>query len=142
MDAYESLNAFTKSLSKFVYTDNGMIHGSFCGKLGFDNFKLDVSKIINKSFWLDVITQQKLTELSAFLFNEVSGYIDEPWDEDFQNKKYVEFRVQHFEKIEEFRKTLEYFLNNKLKKHYMIDDFFNDDARGGKKDLSSFMKKK
>lgn len=132
IDAYENLNSVANRLSDVVYTESGMVHGLLCGKLGFDLFKTELHKTMNKSFWLDDVTQHKLTELSAFLFNEISGHIDDNWPEEQQNQKYVELGIQHFEKIEDFKKTIKFFLNNELKNLYKIDDFF-DDNRGGKK---------
>lgn len=132
LDAYENLNILVKKLSEVVYTDKGMVHGLFCGKLGFGYFKTELHNTMNKNFWLDDITQHKLTELSAFLFNDVSGHIDDSWPEEVQNEKYIDLGIKHFEKIGEFEATLKYFLNNELKNLYKIDDFFNDN-RGGTK---------
>ena len=82
---------------------------------------------------LDNITQNKLTELNAFLFNEVDKHINDNWSEEVQNKKYTELSIKHFEKIQDFKKTIKFFLNNELKNLYKLDDFFDDNRDEKKK---------
>jgi hypothetical protein len=132
LDAYESLNLITNLMSDIVYTEQGMVHGILCGELGFDNFKSNLSKMMNKNFWLDDVTGHKLTELNIFLFNEVSGYIDDSWPKETIHKKYIELGIKHYEKIEDFKSTLKYFLNNELKNLHKLDDFFKDNRVGNK----------
>lgn len=140
LDAYENLNSITNRLSDIVYTEKGVIHGLFCGTLGFDNFTLELKKIMDKSFWLDDITSHKLTELGAFLFNNVSGYIDDSLAEEILENKYIELGIQHFEKIQEFKLELKYHMNKELKSLHKIDSFFNDN-RGGNKTYPLYEKK-
>jgi hypothetical protein len=73
-----------------------------------------------------------LTELGAFLFNNVSSYIDDSLPEEVLKEKYIKLGIQHFEKINEFKDTLKYFINNELKGLYKIDDFFDDNRVGSK----------
>ena len=126
IEAYENLNMLANSMSDLVDTENGIVHGILCSKFTYNNFKTEIYKTMSKSFWLDNVTQNKLTELSAFLFNEIDKNIDDNWSEDVQNKKYSELSVKHFEKMQDFKKTIKYFLNNELKNLYKLDDFFND----------------
>ena len=132
LDAYESLNTLTNRLSDIVYTESGMIHGLFCGSQGFSYFTSELHKTQEKSFWLDDVTGHKLTELGAFLFNNVSSFIDDSLPEEVLKEKYIELGIQHFEKINEFKDTLKYFINNELKGLYKIDDFFDDNRVGSK----------
>ncbi|WP_034043985.1 hypothetical protein [Wocania ichthyoenteri] len=132
LNAYEDLNRFINILSNIVYTEKGMIHGLFCGSVGFNHISSELRKTQEKSFWLDDITGHKLTELSVFLFNNVSGKIDDSLPEEVTREKYYELGIEHYQKIEEFKGTLKFFMNNELKRLYKVEDFFNDDRIGSK----------
>ena len=78
---------------------------------------------MNKNFWLGNVTQNKLTELNTFLLNEIDKNIDNNQSEDIQNKKYSELSLKYFDRMQNFKETIKYFLNNELKNLHKIGDF-------------------
>lgn len=132
LDAYESLNTLIINLSSVVYTEKGFIQALFCGTIGFKVFNSELHKAIDKSFWLDDLTSHKLTELSAFIFNNVSGCIDDNLEEDILTQKYLELGIKYYNEIEDYKNFLKETMNKELKELYKINNFFNDN-RGGNK---------
>ena len=133
IDAYESLHLLINKLSQKVNTEKGIVHGVFGGSEMFTFIMTIMHNAQEKSFWLDDVTGHKLTELNVFLINNVSSYIDDSLPEEVLKEKYIELGIMHYEKIDEFRDTLNYFMNKELKGLYKIDDFFDDNRIGSKK---------
>lgn len=141
IDAYEDFYELVNFMSDLVYVDKGIvIHGFMVNHHLYDLFKSKLNKIMNKSLWLDDVTSHKLTELNAFLYNEVDGHIDDSLSNDIKNKKYVDFGVKHFNKFQDIKGTFRFFLNNELKNLYKLEDFFEDN-RGGNKNYPIYEKK-
>ncbi|MCF2875391.1 MULTISPECIES: hypothetical protein [unclassified Tenacibaculum] len=133
IDAYEDFYELVNFMSDLVYVEKGtIIHGFMFNEHLYGLFKSKLIKVMNKSLWLDDVTSSKLTELNAFLYNEVDGHIDDLLSDEIKNKKYVNFGVKHFDKFQDIKGTFRFFLNNELKNLYKLEDFFKDNRSGDK----------
>jgi len=132
LDAYESLNALTKTLSSIVYFEQGFVHGIVSSTTSFEHFMFTFHSTLEKSHWFADRTTHKLTEFGAFLFNEISGYIDDTLPEDDLNKIYKELAYIHFEKISQFNASLKEMVNTDLKNLHKVDDFFDKNGKNSK----------
>lgn len=129
IDAYESLNTLTNRLSDIVYINNGVVHGLLCGGESFDYFITQLHLTMEKSYWLADETGHKLTELGTFLFNEITGYIDDTLPDEVIHQKYIELGIQHFDTISNFNKNLKKLVNDQLRNLHEVDKFFGDNGK-------------
>lgn len=129
LEAYESLNNLINRLSDIVYIEKGVVHALLCNSKSFDYIISQYHIAMEKRYWFGEETGHKLTEFGVFLFNEISGQIDDSLPEEVLDQKYIELGIQHFDKISEFKQSLKYTVNNELKKLYKIDNFFDDNGK-------------
>lgn len=132
LDAYETLNSFTSRLSDVVYVEKGVVHGLLCSSESFNFIITKFHLTMEKSYWFAEETGHKLTELGVFLFNEVSGYVDDSLPEDELDRKYLELGIKHFDKINEIKESLKKSANQEMKKLYEINSFFENNGKDSK----------
>lgn len=129
LEAYESINKLINRLSDIVYVDRNVVHALLCSSESFDFITSQFHLAMENRYWFAEGTANKLTEFGAFLFNEISGHIDDTLPEETRNEKYIELGIKHFDKISEFKQTLKFSVNSDLKNLYKIDAFFNGNGK-------------
>lgn len=129
LDAYESLNILINRLSDLVYTDNSVIHGIVSNEESFDFFISTLHSTMQKSYWLSDKTGHKLTEFGTFLFNNITGHIDESVSKEVIERKYNELALANYESINKFKLSLKQMANFDLKNLYDVDNFFDKNGK-------------
>lgn len=123
-DAFEKVKDLAGQLSFQTQLDNYVIPAIFFNKEYYDRFIISLASTIDSSFWLDISTSSKLTELNVFLLNNITNNIDYEWDIDKINQTYNELGGNHSENIRLFRKELQTLVNKELKNLHKVERFF------------------
>jgi hypothetical protein len=125
-NAFEKVQDLAGKLSFQTQLDNSVIPTIFFNNEYYDQFIILLASAIDSSFWLEISTSSKLTELNVFLLNNITNNINYDWDIDQMNQKHNELGVNHLENIRLFRQELQTLVNKELKNLHKVEHFFNN----------------
>nr|WP_294927754.1 hypothetical protein [uncultured Flavobacterium sp.] len=125
-NAFEKVQDLAGKLSFQTQLDNSVIPTIFFNNEYYDQFIILLASTIDSSFWLDISTSSKLTELNVFLLNNITNNINYDWDVNQMNQKYNELGANHLENIRLFRQDLQTLVNKELKNLHKVERFFNN----------------
>ena len=132
LEGFELVQGLTAKMKFQVALENYATASICFDQISYQNFIFELGGVIEKSFWLDESTSNKLTELNVYLYNNIGRQMDnlsEERSQDQINEKFQELGHIHWEKIRNFRKELEYLINLELTKLHKVEGFFKKNLK-------------